>query len=155
MSFTTVYDGVRVVMQGLYPTTKTEIPFAMDLPSNNEQFLREGWGQYAGASTLNEKSTDYSHSVNQDIVIVISKEHPHNESDNESIHTTTKAIMADIETVKSSLLDLNKLGDVMKGGEQISFSDTSPIGIVGDETGRYLYIEASFSFDVTQEININ
>ena len=146
-----VFDSLNTRLAALFPN-KTIIPYPYSLTDAPTAMLKDSYGLKVGSGSDSDLSTDYLNTTNRTYSVVLVREVYGFASVETTINAATKAIFDDQYALKNDLLDLMKVSP-MFGGEDIDFEGDSGLESLDGEKQRYITLETTFSFELTQEIN--
>ena len=149
--FSDVYDTLRKRVSLLFPN-RVEIPFPYDLVRNPSTILKHGLGIKIGTGSEGETSNQFESTVNRTIGFVFTNEVIDVGGENTNLVDVTKLVIDDMYILKNSLLDLTRVSPQLIGEENIYSSDGG-IEDIGDGKKKYISLEATFIFEMVQNIN--
>jgi len=148
--FSTAYDSLRSALSATF-STKTEIPYPYSLQDNPFQFIVNGYGLKIGSGSSGElENLAFSSSIIS-FSVILTREVVGFSSVNTSLNTNIKNLYDDMTTIKSYMLD-NERVSPMYLGEEIKYISDSGIQEILNGKQRFIFIEVNFSIDITQQI---
>lgn len=145
----TVYDRILVELAALYPS-KTRIPYAYDLVSNDDNFLRDGYGLTVGPASpaLLEWCKN---AMDRQFTIVLTGE-VFNTGSNPTIYDDiVKALLEDIFKAQKRFYEPDQIaieGDIVK----IDLNSISEVTQVQAEKLTFLSMSITFNFTIQEDI---
>lgn len=145
----TVYPAIVSLLGTLF-STKTRIPYANDLASNTDKFLRNGYGVWIDNQSVetlefNRYTVDYS------IIISLTREVIKKDNDYAAMDTALVDIMEDMNTVVLRFYNPDQIAQEANI-ENIVVNSISPVQEIYNGTSNYFYINISLSVKITEDI---
>jgi hypothetical protein len=139
----TIYDAVGTQLATLF-TSATRIPDPYNLDSNNDQFLRDGFGVKVGSSEFQE--FEYCKwMVSRQISVVFTKEVFRLDSDYSKIDDVSKALLEAVYETQKLFFNYSQLG-IEASIMRVDILSSSEVQTVQGEKSAFYSMECSFNF---------
>jgi len=148
-----IHSALITKVAALFPN-KTQMN-ANDMEDNPIQLMIDGWGIKIGAGTpvnTEHPAVDYVFATDRVISIVFTKEVYDLQANLSSYNSQAEALADDKDSLLSSMLDFDKVTGMLNG-ENLIYNGDNGIEFLVSGKKRFIFIEVSFSFDLTQLIN--
>jgi len=149
--FSDVYDSLLIEVGTLFPT-KVKLSDSIDLDNNPFPLLKNAYGIKVGDSSTSDLTTDYLYTDVRTFSILFTAEVYDLAINNSSFENASKALIDDVYTLRERMLDLSKISPIL-GGENITCIGDTGIENKKADKGRFIYVEVSFTVELTQVIN--
>lgn len=143
-----IYDDLHTKIAAQL-TSHTRIPNPYDLPSNNEQFLRVGYGMQVGPAVNPKRFVSCKGGLSREYIIAVTRKFFAREFDSASKGTTEKSLLEDIRLLKNDFQENNVL-TVSQAGVQFFESDSGIFALTGQE--NIYVIEATVTVEHIENI---
>lgn len=145
-----IYDQIVDKLETLFPT-RTRIPNPYSLPDNNDRFLKFGYGLKVGSASFQEFEF-CSRVSNRTISVVFAYEMFRTDSDFAPFDDVSKKLLEDVNTIQGLFFDYNEL-DIEQNILKVDIDSVSEVEmILGSGNTKYLSMEASFLFQIKEDI---
>jgi len=149
-NITTIYDQILVKLDEIYPSPALRIPDAYDLPSNPEQFLRNGYGLKVGDGTP-EESEFKSKTEARTFIIVLSREILKIETDVSPVDVAVKAMLEDINTGQKIFFNVNQI-DINASIENIALGRCSEVVYFKSGDSNFISMEYDIIISIQETL---
>lgn len=149
--YTTVYNRILTVVPTYTGfTDRTKLGDPITLESNSIQFLRNGWGIIAGDDSEAELQVYKENRVAYGFTFRITQEVLKTDHNSTAIDTVTLSLKEDAITLKENLIADEQLS-IETSIEKVDHTGTSGISKVILDTTEILYIDVSFSIEISED----
>jgi hypothetical protein len=149
---TTAYDAIVAALLLLYPEADgwTRIPYAYDLPSNDDNFLRKGWGVKIGSAT--RVDLEFCNlAFRRTVTVALSLERFNTGSDTALEDDIAKELLENIYKAQSRFYQPDQLlveASIVK----IDPTDSTGVEAIDGQSATFLTMETSFDFLIQEPI---
>lgn len=142
-----IYDLFEAAISTIL-TGKTEIPNPFDIESNNDNFLKDGYGFIYGAATGDSETYPSFEYYTRPIVLVTTKVIYKNRSDVDVYGTVQKQMIEDQNTIITTLAKDRTFDDDLTS---LEFSGDNGVEFIFGDKFNFLKLESTFDLKYRED----